>query len=50
MNMGRGDYIRESAKDAATEATATVGRLVIKLVIFGVVIALLFVACGAMLS
>ena len=50
MNMGRGDYIRESAKDAATEATATVGRLAIKLIIFGVAFLLLLAACGAMLS
>ena len=48
--MGRKDYIKESAADAATEATATVVRGAVKVIIFVAVIGLLLVGCVAMLG
>ena len=48
--MSRKDYIRESAADAAVEATASVVRGVVKLVIFLAVIGLLLVGCVAILG
>lgn len=48
--MSRKDYIKESAADAAAEATASVLRGAVKIIIFVAVIGLLLVGCVAMLG